>query len=322
MNVSVIIPIYNEQGSLEKLIKKIIDCVGEKLIEIICVDDGSSDDTPFVLAKLHTDFPLLVKIITLRKNSGKSIALNAGFDQAKGDILVMIDADLQDHPEDILKVIAPIENNEVDVVSGWRRKRRHDLIYVVFSKFFNFLIRTTTSLNVHDLNCGLKAFRKESLSDIKLYGHMHRFILMFVANLGYRIGEVAIQNSARNHGVSKYTYSKFYHGIVDLLSAFFITRYLQSPLHIFGVIGMAMITIGLAIGVYFTGDYIYCLITAPGSWSLVEHPLWVITPITVTMGTILILFGLLGELIVYCIRQITEFPNLVVPAQDKPSKNN
>lgn len=318
MEISVIIPIYNEEESLTPLVKQVKEVLGSDLHEIVCIDDGSTDKTPLVLHDLQQNDPDIIRVITLRRNCGKALALQAGFERATGEIVVMMDADLQDPPSEIPKVIEPIKDGVWDAVSGWRQKRNHAFIYILFSSFFNKLIRFSTGLKLHDLNCGLKAFKKDCLDRVKLYGDMHRFLLLFIANQGYRIGEIPIENHMRKYGQSKYNYSKFYSGFVDLLAAIFIFRYIRSPLNLFVLFGLSLTLLGLGIGCFFGFMHVMYFINNNPAWHLSQHPLWVISPIVSAMGLTMMLMGFLSELFVYCFNQVGSFPDMV--KSDSPAK--
>ncbi len=301
LDLTVVIPVYNEQESLPKLEERLfpaLDALG-KSYETIFVNDGSDDGSDKALDAIHAKHPTLVRTIHFRKNLGKSAALQAAFNKAQGDVVVMMDADLQDQPEEIAKLLAPIDAGERDAITGWKYRRQDPFSKTFPSKFFNGMANRLSGLDIHDNNCGLKAFRRECLDSFVLYGQMHRFIMIFVAHQGYRVGEVKIEHAPRLYGYSKFGAKRFYHGFMDLLTVFFITRYLESPLYFFGIYGTTCLSLSVIIGGFYLSMHVLNFFIDNPSLNLMEHPLWIVSPILMLLGFIMIFFGLLGEMITY-----------------------
>ncbi len=298
--ISLVIPVYNEEKSLPILVDRIINALGSfEPYEVIFVNDGSTDNTASILEKIYEQHPEKIKIIHLRTNSGKSIALQAGFNHVSAPLAVMLDADLQDSPEEIPKLIEHLYKNNYDVVTGWKQIRNDPKRKTIPSKFFNMILRRFSGLTIHDFNCGLKVFRKECLDNIKLYGQLHRYILILLAASGYKVGEIAVLHSARKHGKSKYGAMRLYEGLMDALTVLFITRFLYSPLHFFGFYGIFSIFISILFGSVFITLHIISLFGNFPQGNLAEHPIWILSPIMFLCGLIFIFFGIIGELINY-----------------------
>lgn len=298
--VSVVIPIYNEAKSIRALVDRLIPVLhplGPH--EVILVDDGSTDGSSFILDEVQKENPSIVKILYHRTNRGKATALQNGFRKASGELIVMMDGDLQDQPEEIPKLLAALDERYLDAVTGWKINRKDPFSKTFPSLLFNRILNRVSGLEIHDFNCGLKAFRKESLRHVNLHGQMHRFILIFLAQLGFKVGEVPVEHAPRAHGKSKYGVRRLYHGFMDFLTVFFITRYLESPLHFFGLYGACVIAVSIPTGLYFVLLHFYSLMAHYPAGHLSEHPLWVLSPILFVIGLIMIFFGLLGELITH-----------------------
>ncbi len=252
MDLTIVIPFLNEQDSLEELVDRIYQNVLplKKSFEILFVDDGSTDDSFNRLMNKKKDHPE-IKIIRLRKNFGKSIALSEGFKRAQGEIVITMDADLQDDPAEIPHLIDKL-NEGYDLVSGWKKKRHDPLSKTIPSKLFNFTTRFLTGIKIHDFNCGLKAYRNEVIKAIPVYGELHRYLPVLAHWQGFNVGEIAVQHHARKFGKTKFGAKRFFSGFFDLLSVLFITRYRQKPMHLFGMFGLINIFLGFAILLYLT----------------------------------------------------------------------
>lgn len=241
---SIVVPVYNEEESLPELYRRIAS-VAEKQgsdFEVIMIDDGSSDKSWSVIQSLFNENPQ-VHGIKLRRNFGKAAALSAGFEAACGDLVFTMDADLQDDPAEIPNLIAKLDEG-FDVISGWK-KIRHDPWHKVGpSRVFNWLISKLTKVELHDHNCGLKAYRSEVLKEVYLYGEMHRFVPVLAAARGFKVSEVVIQHQPRVHGVSKYGFERFVKGFLDLLTVYFLTGYGNRPQHLLGTIGLSIFLLG------------------------------------------------------------------------------
>jgi len=298
--VTVVIPVLNERETLRPLIDRllpVLQTIGSH--EIIFVNDGSVDGTGDEIDALCADYPDIVKAIHFRINRGKAEALQVAFDLARGELIATMDGDLQDMPEELPKLIAPIEDGRFDAVTGWKANRQDPVSKTFPSRYFNKMMRRLSGLDIHDFNCGLKAFRRECLDCFRLYGQLHRFILVFIAAGGYRVTEVPVVHAPRRFGVSKFGSRRIYHGLMDLLTIFFIVRYLHKPLHFFGVYGLFSIVISGLVGAMYLTSHIHALFTGTSAGLLTNKPLWVMSPIMFLLGLIMIFFGLLGELITY-----------------------
>jgi len=288
MDISIVIPVYNEQDNITPLhdkLGRVLDEIGGNS-EVIYVDDGSTDNTLDVLRKLDD-----VKIIVFRRNFGQTAALNSGFSHARGDIIVVLDADLQNDPEDIPKLIDKI-NEGYDVVSGWRHPRKDPLNKKIPSFFSNWLHRFITGVSIHDSGCSLKAYKRECLQDLELLGEMHRFIPAMLAWRGYQIGEIRVKHHKRKHGKSKYGWKRFIKGFLDLITIKFWMQYSARPMHLFGAAGIAIFTIGLFIGLYLSVQkFLYGIVLA-------DKPLLLLSVLCVILGVQFIIFGLLAGMII------------------------
>ncbi len=250
MDVSIIVPLYNEEGSLEDLIGQIFQAINKTglVYEICFIDDGSTDTSLQKLKELRKDHSML-KILSFRKNYGKSAALSEGFKLASGKIIITMDADLQDDPAEIPNLIEKI-NSGYDLVSGWKKKRFDPLGKTLPSKFFNFITARLTGIKIHDFNCGLKAYRREVIKEIPVYGSLHRYLPVLAHWKGFAVGEVVVQHHPRKYGVTKYGIRRFFDGFFDLFTVLFLTRYRQKPLHLFGFFGLGSLSIGFVISLY------------------------------------------------------------------------
>ncbi len=291
MDISIVVPAYNEEESLQELIQKLSQTLHglNKKCEIIIVDDGSTDETLSTSIKLKREFPLL-KIISFRKNYGKSAALSEAFKLADGDYVITMDADLQDDPEEIPNLISTLESGNYDLVSGWKKERHDPLSKTIPSRIFNFVTSKISGIKIHDFNCGLKIYRKAVVKDLKIYGELHRFLPVLAHWNGFRVGEVTVQHHPRKFGKTKFGISRFFNGFFDLLTVIFITRYQTSPLHIFGMLGLMAALFGFAIELYlsilwFLGEGIR------------NRPLFFLGILAIIVGIQFIVFGLLGEMI-------------------------
>lgn len=292
--LSFIIPVKNEEESVEILFKEIEDVVKavKKDFELIFVDDGSTDSTFDVLKKLRSK-NTRIKIIRHRGNWGKSIALQNGFDKAKGEIIFTLDGDLQDNPSDIPDFLKKLSEG-YDLVSGWKQKRLDSPVgKVIPSRIVNFLARTLTGVKIHDTNCGFKAYRKEVIQSLNLYGELYRFIPIIAAKQNFKVGEVTVTHRQRKFGKTKFGWSRGIKGILDLLTVVFITGYVQRPGHFFGTLGIGSFSIGFLIGIYIS----YLRFTT-GSIQY-RQPLLYLGILLMIIGIQLITTGLLAETIIY-----------------------
>ncbi len=291
--LSIVIPVFNEEKNLPELYEEITNsCKGLDLsYKIIFVDDGSWDSSFPVLRSIQKE-DLKVKVIRLRKNFGQTAALSAGFDYAKGDIIITLDADLQNDPQDFALLIEKIREG-YDIVSGWRKKRKDRLFTRrIPSAMANWLISRITHVKLHDFGCTLKAFRKEVIKNINLYGELHRFIPAIASNIGVSIAEVEVNHRPRKHGKSKYTVFRFVKVILDLLTVKFLLSYSTRPLQIFGAFGLASGVIGGIIGLYLSYQRLILKVGISG------RPLLLLAILLIVIGIQFITLGLLAEIMV------------------------
>lgn len=300
MDISVIVPLYNEEESLPELfqwIKRVMD-EHHFTYEVIFVNDGSTDHSWEVIESLGKD-NAEVKGIKFRRNYGKSAALYCGFDKAQGDVVITMDADLQDSPDEIPELYRMITEEKYDLVSGWKKKRYDSkLTKNLPSKLFNATTRFISGIKLHDFNCGLKAYRKDVIKSIEVYGEMHRYIPYLAKNAGFdKIGEKVVIHQARKYGDSKFGLNRFVNGYLDLLSLWFLSTFGKKPMHFFGVVGSIMFLIGF-IAICIVGWNKLSNILAGTSAPLVTNsPFFYIALTVMLMGTQLFLTGFLGEMI-------------------------
>lgn len=309
LELSVVVPLYNEELSLRELydtLRRALNFTGGRH-EILFVDDGSTDGSNRVLRDLRGR-DSRVKIIRFRRNYGKSAALSVGFQHAKGDYVVTMDADLQDDPNEIPRLISEMKKG-YDLVSGWKRKRFDPITKTIPSRFFNFVTSILTGIRIHDFNCGLKAYRKEVVKEIKVYGELHRYIPVLAHWQGFSIAEIVVQHHRRKYGKTKFGFGRFWKGFLDLLTALFTTRYFRRPLHLFGLWGIAFVLAGIVIDTWLVVEWFM------GTTALSNRPLFIVGILFIIVGIQFVSIGLLGEMITktgqpseqeYSIREILE----------------
>lgn len=292
MNLSIVIPLYNEKESLVELHSKILKNVkGKYKYEIIFIDDGSTDGSFDILLSIKKR-DKNVRIIKFKRNYGKSAALDAGFKVARGDYIITMDADLQDEPDEIPNLIGALKNSDYDAISGWKYRRKDPLIKKLSSKLFNFVVRLFTGIKLHDMNCGLKIYKRETIKNLKLYGSMHRFIPVILSFDGYRFGEIKVKHNPRKYGKTKYGPSRFIVGLLDFFTVMFLMKFMRKPLHLFGSIGLFCELIGgIAIIYIILLKILYGTIKS-------KLPLLNFGVLLVIVGVQFISIGLLGELLV------------------------
>lgn len=299
MDISVVIPLYNEDESLSELVAWIERVMHEQgySFEIIMIDDGSNDNSWKVIESLAQERPYL-RGISFRRNYGKSAALYCGFATAQGDVVITMDADLQDSPDEIPVLYRMIVEQNYDMVSGWKRKRYDPLSKTLPSKLFNATARAATGIKLHDFNCGLKAYRNKVIKSIEVYGEMHRYIPVLAKQAGFRrIGEKEVEHRARKYGKTKFGFSRFINGYLDLLSVIFISKFGKSPMHFFGVIGSLMFIIGLMLAAGLGIYKLYCLSNKIPAVLVADNPYFYIALTVMIIGSQLFLTGFLGELV-------------------------
>jgi glycosyltransferase involved in cell wall biosynthesis len=299
MDLSVVIPVFNEEESIPELtewIEKV--CIQEKFsFEIIYVDDGSSDSSWEKIVSIART-KKFIKAFRFRRNYGKAAALHTGFASAEGNVIITMDSDLQDSPDEIPDLVRMIRDGGFDIVSGWKKKRYDPFIKRVTSKFYNATARWSSGIKLHDFNCGLKAYRNEVVKSIEVFGEMHRYIPMLAKEAGFHnIGEKIVEHRSRKYGVTKYGFDRFVKGYLDLLTIGFITRFGKSPMHLFGSLGTLMFLIGFAMAGYlgirklvFTHNHL----RAP---LVTDSPYFFIALTVMIIGSFLFLTGFLGELV-------------------------
>ena len=288
--ISVVVPIYNEERSIALLFEELqaaLDPLGEPW-EAVYVDDGSTDGSFAALTRLHAAHEN-VQVVRLRRNFGKAAALGAGFAQVAGETIVTIDGDLQDDPSEIPHLLAKLEEG-FDLVSGWKAKRKDPIARRAFSKVFNFAVGVVSGVHLHDMNCGLKAYRASVVRGLPLYGELHRFLPVLAYQRGYRIAELPVNHRPRAHGRSRYGFERYLRGFFDLLTVSFIGRYRHRPLHLFGGLGLLTILGGGACLVYLT------FLKAQGH-AIGSRPLLTLGVLLVVVGIQLLSIGLIGEMI-------------------------
>ena len=300
MDISVIVPLYNEAESLPELhawIKRVMD-EHKFSYEILFINDGSTDDSWKVIEDLHTRFPE-VKGIKFRRNYGKSPALYCGFDRAEGNVVITMDADLQDSPDEIPELYRMITEEGYDLVSGYKQKRYDPLSKTLPTKLFNATARKVSGIkNLHDFNCGLKAYRKEVVKNIEVYGEMHRYIPYLAKNAGFnKIGEKVVQHQARKYGTTKFGLNRFVNGYLDLISLWFLSKFGVKPMHFFGLWGSVMFFICLLCIIFIGGNKLYSLANGIPARLVTESPYFYLALVGMLLGTQMFLTGFLGELI-------------------------
>ena len=288
MEVSVIVPLLDEEGSLEELHRQLTETLAGKKHEIIYVDDGSRDNSAKILTGIAERDPS-AGIVTFRRNRGKSAALAAGFFRSRGSVVVTIDADLQDDPREIPSLLDKLDEG-YDLVSGWKTNRQDPVSKTIPSKFFNWVTARLSGIKIHDFNCGLKAYRRDVIEQIKVYGQMHRFLPVLAKMEGFTISEVKVKHHPRKHGRTKFGASRFLYGFLDLLTVLYTTRYTRRPLHLFGSMGVISLIIGMVINAYLTVGWFM-------GHPIGNRPLFFLGILLTILGVQMFSIGLLGEMI-------------------------
>ncbi|MEM0995237.1 MAG: glycosyltransferase family 2 protein [Bacteroidota bacterium] len=294
MDLSIVIPLYNEEESLPELeawINKVATA-HQFDYEIVMVDDGSTDRSWEIVQQLAQQNPR-VKGIKFQRNYGKSAALNTGFGAVQGDVVVTMDADLQDSPDELPELFRMVKTEGYDIVSGWKKKRYDPLSKTIPSKFYNWVTRSVSGIPLHDFNCGLKAYRKQVVKSIEVYGEMHRYIPLIAKWAGFKkIGEKVVQHRARKYGVTKFGAKRILSGFLDLLSVSFLGRFGKNPMHFFGMLGSIFIFLGFIILIYLSFAKLFY-----EAYGIADRPLFFLGILAVIIGTQLFVTGFLAELI-------------------------
>lgn len=293
MQISVVIPLFNEEESLPELAAWIARVMKENSFtyEVLMIDDGSKDKSWQVVERLAMENPN-IKGIRFRRNYGKSAALQVGFSHAQGDVVITMDADMQDSPDEIPELYQMVSTS-YDLVSGWKQKRYDPITKTVPTKLYNAATRAMTGIQLHDFNCGLKAYRNEVIKSVEVYGEMHRYIPVLAKQAGFsKIGEKVVVHRARQYGVTKFGMERFLYGFLDLLSVYFMTRFSKRPMHIFGGFGVLSFFAGFCIVVYLTIAKF-----AFEQYRMTERPIFYLALLSIIVGVQLFLAGFLGELV-------------------------
>ncbi len=297
MQLSIVIPLLNEEESLKELHDWIVSVMQSNHFsyEILFVDDGSTDGSWNVISQL-SQVNNNVRGLRFLKNFGKSQALHAGFKAAKGDVVITMDADLQDNPEEIPELYRLIHTKEYDLISGWKKKRYDSLIFKNLpSKLFNWAAKRTSGVKLHDFNCGLKAYDKSVVKNIEVSGEMHRYIPVLAKNAGFnKIGEKVVKHQARKYGKTKFGMERFINGFLDLITIWFVSRFGKRPMHLFGALGVLMFVIGFGFALYLGIDKLFL---NPFGRLITDRPEFYISLVSMVMGTQLFLAGFIGEII-------------------------
>ncbi|NDW08849.1 glycosyltransferase family 2 protein [Dysgonomonas sp. 520] len=299
MDISVVVPLYNEEESLPELFEWIEKVMNENKFsyEVIFVDDGSTDHSWEVINKLKSRSEH-VKAIKFRRNYGKSPALHCGFAKAEGDVVITMDADLQDSPDEIPELYRMIKEDGYDLVSGWKKKRYDPLSKTIPTKLFNYTLRKVSGIKLHDFNCGLKAYRKAVVKNIEVYNDMHRNIPYLAKIAGFKkITEKEVQHRARKYGSSKFGLSRFVNGYLDLLTLWFLSKFGRKPMHFFGLLGSLMFFIGLVAVIVVGAMKLYAMNNGMPFRLVTDSPYFYISLTMMILGTQLFLAGFLGEII-------------------------
>ncbi|HPE77842.1 MAG TPA: glycosyltransferase family 2 protein [Draconibacterium sp.] len=300
MDISVVIPLFNEEESLPELAAWIDKVMLENRFsyEIVMIDDGSKDDSWKMIENLQIKNPH-IKGIKFRRNYGKSAALYCGFDVAEGDVVITMDADLQDSPDEIPGLFKMIKEDGFDLVSGWKKKR-YDPVFTknIPSKIYNFTVRCITGIKLHDMNCGLKAYRKNVIKSIEVYGEMHRYIPVLAKWAGFKnIGEKVVIHSERKYGVTKFGMERFIRGPLDLLSVTFISRFVKRPMHFFGILGILMVLVGIFASIWLAIQKIWEIKHGIVGHLITNSPYFYIALTSMIIGAQFFMGGFMGELI-------------------------
>ncbi len=299
MDLSVVVPLLNEEESLPELAAWIDRvCVDHGIAyEIIFVDDGSTDGSWKVIRELRTEFPH-VKGLRFRRNYGKSAALNEGFGLAAGRVIITMDSDLQDSPDEIPELMRMITEEGYDLVSGWKKKRKDPITKTIPTRLFNWATRRISKIQLHDFNCGLKSYRSEVVKNVEVYGEMHRYIPLLAKNAGFsRITEKVVQHQERKYGKTKFGLDRFVNGYLDLLSLYFVSRFGKRPMHFFGLLGSIMFFIGFLASAWIGGYKLWTLNAGLKPGLVADNPWFFIALTTMIIGTQLFLSGFIAEMV-------------------------
>lgn len=300
MDISIVIPLLNEDESLPELsawIKTVMDA-NDFSYEVLLIDDGSTDNSWNVIEELSTINPN-IKGIKFRRNYGKSAALNVGFEATQGDVVFTMDADLQDSPDEIPELYRRIKEEKLDLISGWKKKRYDPISKTIPTKLFNAATRKMSGIELNDFNCGLKAYRSDVIKTIEVYGEMHRYIPVIAKWAGFnKISEQVVEHRARKYGTTKFGFSRFINGFLDLLSIFFVGKFGKRPMHFFGSLGVLSFFIGIVMALWMIGEKLYHITQGiPYKREITAQPLFYIALVAIILGSQLFLTGFVAELV-------------------------
>lgn len=293
LDVSVLVPVLDESATVADLARRVLanlDAMNARA-EVVFIDDGSTDGTSDAVRREHERDPR-VRLVRLRRNFGKAAALSAGVDHASGRILVTMDGDLQDDPDEIPRLLQALEDGPLDLVSGWKRNRRDPWRRRVASRVFNWVTRTLSNVRLHDFNSGFKAYRREVLEQVAVYGELHRYIPVLASRRGFLVGEIPVAHHPRRVGRSRYGWDRSYKGPVDLITVLFISRFTRRPLHLFGPIGLVSFAAGFGVCAYLAATWF-------AGASLSNRPLLLLGVLLMVLGIQIVTTGLIGELITF-----------------------
>jgi glycosyltransferase involved in cell wall biosynthesis len=291
--VTVLVPVLDEAATVEELavqVAEVLDAAGRSF-EIVFIDDGSTDRTSERVRAAHAA-DRRVKLVRLRRNFGKAAALSAGLDHSHGAVIVTMDGDLQDDPREIPRFLESLETEGLDLVSGWKRLRQDRALKRLSSRLFNWVTRHLARVDLHDFNCGFKAYRREVLEQVAIYGELHRYIPVLASRRGFRVGEIRVHHMPRRQGASKYGWDRYYKGLLDLITVLFLTRYTPRPLHLFGLLGLVLLLAGFAVNLYLAIAWF-------GGEALSKRPLLFLGVLLMVMGLQVLTTGLLAEMIAH-----------------------
>ena len=297
--ISIVIPLFNEEESISELAQWIDKVLKKNNLsyEIIFIDDGSNDSSWSVIKNIKNDNPNVYGV-KFRRNYGKSAALNVGFSKASGDVIITMDADLQDSPDEVPELYNLIINDNYDLVSGWKKKRYDPITKTIPTKLFNWAARKASGINLNDFNCGLKAYNKNVVKSIEVYGEMHRYIPILAKWAGFKnIGEKVVEHQSRKYGVTKFGFERFINGFLDLLTVTFISRFGKKPMHIFGTLGTLMFILGLILFLYIGGTKLYYIYNSLPAKNIADQSAFFIALTTMVIGVQLFLSGFIAELV-------------------------
>ncbi|RLJ80042.1 glycosyltransferase family 2 protein [Pedobacter alluvionis] len=299
MDISVVVPLFNEDESLPELTawidKVMID--NNFSYEVILVDDGSTDRSWQVIEELRSQNPA-IKGIKFRRNYGKSAALNVGFEATQGNVVITMDADLQDSPDEIPELYRRIKEEKLDIISGWKKKRYDPITKTIPTKLFNAATRKMSGIELNDFNCGLKAYRSDVIKTIEVYGEMHRYIPVIAKWAGFsKIAEQVVEHRARKYGTTKFGFSRFINGFLDLLSIFFVGKFGKRPMHFFGSLGVLSFFIGIIMALYILFEKKYLIWQGLAYRDVTDQPLFYLSLVAIVVGSQMFLAGFIAELL-------------------------